>query len=187
MNTAPLTRRLLNTFDRACEDTIAQGVAWYPLARRTCENISREYGVPVDTVARVVAVLSPNMSWKGNITCTRKVLDGWTAGIPASDVRAGLRTNVRKAYAILNGNPDALTGPKVTNFYRNIMGESDLVTVDSWAMRAATGKPYTNRDVPTATERAAITLAYCRAAARRGVCPRDFQAIVWVVIRGRAD
>lgn len=187
MNTAPMTRRLLRTFDRADANTVIAGVRWYPLAHATCEAISRQYGVPVDTVARVVAVLSPNMSWKGNITCTRKVLDGWTAGVPASEVKAGLRTNVRKAFEILNGNPDALTGPKVTNFYRNIMGETGIVTVDSWAMRAATGRPHTARDVPTATERAAITLAYTRAAARRGVCPRDFQAIVWTVIRGSAD
>ena len=91
----------------------------------------------------------------------------------------GYPANHLKAWRILEGDLEALRGPKVIPFYRNIIGDPDNVTVDVWACRA-----YDGTDVPGSLRKhRAIADAYRRAAKRAGVCPRDFQAVIWTVVR----
>jgi hypothetical protein len=88
-----------------------------------------------------------------------------------------LGANVRKAYRILEGDIHAVKGPKVIAFFLNIIGDENHVTVDIWATRAAVGRSIPGKD------RALIAEAYRRAAKKRNVSPRDFQATVWVTVR----
>ena len=175
-NTAPITRRLLRIFDSATDVQRTSGIEWY----REAHDISVELAGDDFTVAQaagVIAVLSPNTSWKGNITNARKAFACYRAGVPVNECRAGLGANVRKAYRILDGDMSAITGPKVTAFFQNIMGDPLSVTIDLWATRAAIGE-----DIPGRL-RATVERAYLNAAKKRNVSPRDFQAVVWVSVR----
>jgi hypothetical protein len=79
-----------------------------------------------------------------------------------------------------------LNGPKVRAFYSNIMGDTDAVTVDTWAVRVATGRTGKHAEWTIGTKRryAAVADAYRRAAVILGVDPRTVQAATWVAARG---
>jgi len=74
-----------------------------------------------------------------------------------------------------------VTGPKVTNFYLNILGHTDPVTVDAIMSKAAGfGSDVTvgiRRDVETAVRTVADVI---------GMTPRDTQAAIWIAYRGSA-
>jgi hypothetical protein len=94
----------------------------------------------------------------------------------------GLRGGRLKAWRIAHHQrPEAvLSGPKVRAFWRAIAGDRDAAVIDVWMLRAM------GIDTPTISpaqyERCAEAL---RAAARRVRVPvRDFQATVWMQVRG---
>jgi hypothetical protein len=70
-------------------------------------------------------------------------------------------------------------GLKVTSFYRAIMGDPDAVVLDRWALRAVGH----DRDTCTPLQYARYSAMYSEAAHAVGESPRDFQAIVWTVMR----
>jgi hypothetical protein len=78
-----------------------------------------------------------------------------------------------------------LNGPKISRFFRNIVGDSNAVTVDVWAQRVATGKA--SNIPPAGLTYTNIELAYQAAALVIGVPARDVQAAVWVWVRGAAE
>jgi hypothetical protein len=90
----------------------------------------------------------------------------------------------RACRAILSGevSPGAgVGGPKVTAFYRAIIGDTDSVVLDRWALRAA-GHP---RDTCTPLQYRRYAGTFREAAAECGETPREFQAIIWIVLRER--
>lgn len=177
-STAPITKRLLAIFDSATDLQKKNGNAWYVEAYTYAFTLCGS-DFTVEQTAGVIAVLSPNTAWNANKLLAKRVIDAFRDGIPAEDSRGGLGANVRKAYRILDGDLSAVSGPKVTAFYNNILGCPDHVTVDIWATRAAVG-----RDVP-GTDHVRIVKAYRNAAKLRGLTPRDFQAVVWVTVRNK--
>jgi hypothetical protein len=60
------------------------------------------------------------------------------------------------------------------------------VCVDGWAARAALGRA-PGRSGLDKRSYAKVEEAYVRAARALGMAPRDFQAAVWVHVRGSAD
>jgi hypothetical protein len=96
-----------------------------------------------------------------------------------------------RAAAILNGaRPlDVLGGYKVRSFYRNITGDTEAVTVDVWAHRAALGDItlHANRSsslLRNGKRYRAIANAYRQVAPDYGLRPSEFQAATWVAVRG---
>jgi len=95
----------------------------------------------------------------------------------------------------------ALRGPKVVAFFSAIVGSSDDGAMDVWATRAARVAPAEVSDLDPADPRRegvpgsqreydGLAASYRRAAAAVNVTPRQFQAVVWLVIRDswvRAD
>jgi hypothetical protein len=72
-----------------------------------------------------------------------------------------------------------VTGPKVSNFYLNIVGWEEPVTVDSIMSKAAGyGSDVNNRI------RAEVTDAVNTLSNVIGLSPRDTQAAVWIAYRG---
>lgn len=175
--------RILAAYDAASPADAAAGMAWYERAESTMEAMQARYGVDRATAAGVTAALSPRVRWATNLVAAERVIRAAQLGMRAPSV--GTRANVRKAWAIANGaDPDAvLGGPKVTAFYANLSGDHDRVTVDVWAARAAGADPERLTD----KRRRELRDAYTRAAAARGVTPRQLQAAVWVAVRGAAD
>ena len=153
------------------------GREWYPNALALCQAIGGD-AVPVDTVARVMALLSPRVSWKWCVEWTRVIVEAYLAGLPIPAVST--MGNRMKAWSELHGEP-AISGQKVTAFARAILGDTEAVVIDSWVLRSVGLKPEAK---VTRFRQRWITSAYTEAASLAGETPRDMQAIVWCAIRG---
>ena len=168
---------ILELYGGAAPEMLAAGREWYPNARAICERIGGD-AVPVDTVARVMAALSPRCHWKVNVRQTEEMIAAFLAGQDVPAVSTG--TNRMRAWSELNGTP-ALSGPKTTAFARAILGDEDAVVIDSWIMRSVGLAPTAKL---TRHRLRWITEAYTDAARAVGETPRNLQAIVWCAIRG---
>jgi hypothetical protein len=71
----------------------------------------------------------------------------------------------------------------VEAFAANLRGDLDYVTVDMWAMRAIGGNP----ERITKTVQTDVVKGYTLAAIRAGMSPAEFQAVVWVHVRGTGE
>ena len=163
------------------------GMRWYEAAHALAASLGHRYGYTVDQMAGVIAVLSPNVSWSRNVQmATLAAKDGKASGT--------FTRNTDKADAIMAGADPAtvISGPKVTNFYRNIAtrGENDGVTVDRHAVSIAEGREVGDDErgklVRTTKARdgyGEYVEAYREAAYRAGISPAKLQAITWVAWR----
>lgn len=170
-----MVRRLLATYAEADAATLAEGREWYSHAERMVAELAAHYGLARSTVAGVVAALSPQRRWRENVAQAETLLE-------RRPVRNAYQANVLKAEAIADGaDPlEVLGGPKVRAFFANLIGGREVVTVDVWAQRAATGR---DLEAPKWGRYRRIARAYREVAARVGEHPRDFQAIIWLTLR----
>lgn len=168
---------------RATDADWSDGLGWYETAQATASTLASTYGTDTDTVARIIAVLSPRKRWAENVNAAESIIRAWSDGQGIPTVPGIFGANIRKAWDIINGNPDALKGPKVTRFYWNIMGDDSHVTLDVWAMRAAGSDDIAPR---TPAQYAEIADAYVTVAREHGVPASAVQAVAWTVIRGKA-
>lgn len=170
---------LLAHYSNADADTLRRGREWYAAARRECAAIAAETGYTVAQVAAVMAITSPDAQLTTNIAWTRAVCSNIRK-------RVGKYPNAQrpKILAALRDaeNPGQYaTGPKVSAFYRAIVGDESAMVVDRWAAFAA---GHEQRDkVPGVKVRRVIEDAYRTAAANVGETVAAFQAIVWIVVR----
>lgn len=147
----------------------------------------------------VIAALSPNTLWTTNVYDA----DALLAAVRTSRGESGAaayyelkvstyNTNKLKAWTIAEQTGpvlDTLSGPKVTAFYRNLIGDHDALTLDSHAYNAYCGFRATGSDLPgmrAAIEREARR-AYERAASTKQETISAFQAIIWVTWKARID
>lgn len=190
-NVGAMTRRILRWHDGATDAQVAEGTTWYADAQAFARQLAGETGHDVGQVADVVAVLSPQVSWDVNMRAARDACRIHAAG-DRPDVLpgyCGYRTNVAKAWRILDGEADVVRGPKVSAFAAAIRGDLSHVVVDAWAIRAARDPKralafaWAEDEQNGIVEKRAIAEAYRRAAALRGIDPAAMQAIVWVAVR----
>jgi len=182
-NVAACVRRILATFDRATPAMVAAGAAWYPDAYGVCVSIAAGTAYDVETVAAVLAQLSPRTPWARNVAGAAHMVATGGGQLPGI-----LTANHARALASMHKGT-APNGPKVRAFLANILGDHEAVTIDVWAARTALGA--TVAPAETILGRSgvyeALAHAYRVAAARRGVSPATMQAVTWVVARnGRA-
>lgn len=180
---------LANAADRA------DGGNWYNAAYRVCDDIASQYGVHVNTVAGVVAALSPRNRWGRNIADAENMVKLYTAG--GEDAANSCKvctfaSGKRKALQILAENitePDAiraiLNGPKLQEFFTCIVDDRPDVCIDGHAYAIWIGERITLADVPPIGKklRETIKAAYIEAADILGVAPSTLQAITWVTWR----
>lgn len=172
-----------DTVARATPADWSDGIDWYRTAHATANRMAQAYGTDTDTAARIIAVLSPRKRWSENVKAADTILRAWSEGSDIPAIAGIFGANIRKAWEIANGNPDALKGPKVTRFYHNIMGDDTHVTLDVWAMRAAGSDDIAPR---TPTHYAEIAEAYVTVAREYGIPASALQAVAWTVVRGKA-
>ena len=175
-----LTRRILAVWDRATTSDVESGATWYTEAQDLAFHLGRNSGHGREHAAAVISHLSPRTTWTRNVAGAIYLL---TYGEQADGI---IGANFDRARASLDAADPESTfgGPKTLRFYRNILGDTEAVTVDVWAARVA--------DVDEAPLRRvgvydAVEAAYQRAARRVGVEPSTMQATTWIVARnGRA-
>lgn len=170
---------------------------WYANARRICETIANKVGLPGplpaigwQTVAGVVAALSPNNRWERNCADAELVVRLYKAGGAEAALGAKVctyKTNLVKAVQILEGHhiPDTLRGPKVTEFYHCIIGSVSEVCIDGHAYSIWAGQRLTMKEIPSIGKklRAQIKADYIAAARKYDLRPCEVQAITWCAWR----
>lgn len=155
---------------------------WYADARVLAASLAAGTPYTVAQTAGVIACLSPNVKWAQNVRAATVLVSAHLAGASCESVRVGLRASVERAWRVLDGDLEAIAGPKVRPFWLAMLGDTEAVVLDVWAFRAAA-----RRDYASGALRADVERAYREGAQRVGVSPREFQATVWVAVRGSAS
>lgn len=191
-----MSDRLLRIFDSATPDC-HEMAGWYEtVAAEDCRAIGRITGIPFPLVVATMAVLSPGPKYAQNradtsAMCVWASAGGYSERHNPLPVVTTYGPNRIKAAAMLDEyvitgtvNTDYVSGPKVRAFMLNILGNWDHVTLDRHAVRPVSKS---GQDTPTSkAERTRMETAYRKAAARRGLQPAQFQAVVWCSVRGGA-
>jgi hypothetical protein len=183
MKTAHVTKRVLKHYRSASGETLLAGLEWYDGAFSVAKDLSA-YGASVAQCAAVIAVLSPQVTWRVNLAAAREVCIAHAAGRRFSAYSNVPHRQIARAFDILDGEQFCYTGrnPKTWAFYRAILGDQSAVVLDVWALRAAGYGPRVR-----VAERRAVEKSYRNAAHILGIPPREVQAVVWCQVRGGAS
>lgn len=183
----PSLDNILPVFRAARAEQIAAGTLWYADAHSFALTIARG---DIVKGAGVVAALSPQTSWAQNmVLASRAFAEGFASGQTGA--------NVSKADRILSGespdsvlgwnNPNAKSGHKVRNFFRNIVDPTGPeVTIDRHAFDIAVGEETdsaTRGQLGRVGQYDLFADTYRQAAELVGVAPATMQAVTWLVWR----
>ena len=189
-------REIVAKFTLATSQEVQLGCDWYPSALSIAARIGEKYDVSAQTVAGVIAALSPNNRWERNIIDAENIIKCWAAGGTRTDM-----LNVKvctygkmKAKAIDILTLDApittiLKGKKIGEFFNCITNPLlNDVCIDGHAYSVWFGQRLTMKEVPPIGKklRLQIKTDYRDAAAfineELGTCytPATIQAITWV-------
>ena len=157
---------------------LAAAERWYTEAgtfAQSLRTLRPEWSLEVS--ASVVSAFSPRVTWAHNKAKALAFAQG--------EEPKGLRSHVAAAKRCTVEGFNGLRGPKTKAFARAIAGCTDAVVVDVWMCRAAG----LGKDAPTAVEYIAIADAIRTIAATPTVCmaPATLQALLWIIVRGKAD
>lgn len=184
-------RNILKVYRNATARDIESGIEWYARANSEARDIASRTGLPMKTIAGVMAALSPNNRWERNKLDAFNMCLAYVNGVDIDDFKVSTYNTMKeKAWSILMDGLTSddeilarLNGQKIRSFYSNIIG-LDEVTVDGHALNIARGyrvgltEDATNIGVKLYRE---LQAAYVRAAKRAGVKPHEMQAITWTV------
>jgi hypothetical protein len=193
---AGCTRRIVATYALATPEQINAATRWYVNGADVVAELAETGNIDRERAAVVIAHLSPQTPWSRNIAGARQL------------VREGradhcMGSNITRAMLAMNA-PDpwdtfGARAPKTRRFALNLLGRTDVVTVDVWAARVALGRGWgkdwrtgADGDLIRALGRTdvyeALELAYRRAAKTLQQQPSTVQAATWIVARnGRAN
>lgn len=188
-----MAARIRAMYDRATPAQRREGEQWYPYAQSEAARLAEQYQLSTDTVAGVIAALSPMREWGANLEDAQNLLRSVLTGEANPSVQKLLQANVDKAVEILRGaSPAAVlwrgeAGFKVRSFYTNISNPSaPEVTIDTHMLRILLNDNSINAHdhgtyAANAGRYAAFRQAILDVAAEKGVLPSALQATVWVV------
>lgn len=164
------------------------GVQWYREAKKTGQEIADKNKVPLHIAVGVIAALSPTNKWERNIIDADRLMYHFMIGGYMEDVNVSTYNTMKlKAWTILNTMGDyeetatILNGPKITDFYRCIMGENVCV-IDGHAWCIANNDRRILQEVPNIGKklRVAMQEAYREAGSLDGLTAYEMQAITWL-------
>ena len=173
---------------------IADGLAWYGVAKSIAVVIAEDYGIPANQAISVLAALSPRNKWTRNVVDTEQLISAYVAGGADQALETKVCTfgsNKAKAVMILESGLETLSealeilsGPKLREFASCIAGLED-VCIDGHAWCIWQGSRVTLADVPRigVKLRKEIKADYAQAAADLGLRASELQAITWVTWR----
>lgn len=187
-------RNIKAIYELASAAEIADGMAWYGVAKSIAIVLADQYGIPAAQAVGVLAALSPRNKWTRNVADAEALISAYVA---AGSEQARLTkvctfgANKEKAIKILESGLetlptalDVLSGPKLREFASCIAGLDDIC-IDGHAWCIWQGSRVTLADVPSigVKLRREIKADYAQAAADLGLKASELQAITWVAWR----
>ena len=185
---------ILAIYQLATPQERAEGMQWYSIAQSIAQDIAARYELPEATVVTVLAALSPRNRWDRNVADCEAICSAFVSGgsPQAMEHKAcTFKSNKLKAIAALEHSLSTdeaalaiLKGPKVSEFYRCIRGESD-VCIDGHAWCIHQNERRGLAEVPKITPkmRQAIKADYLAAAKVVEITGYQMQAITWLAWR----
>ena len=182
---------ILGTYANALPHEISDGTLWYSRANRFANKVAALTGKRPQTVAAIIARLSPQIRWDLNKVAALEV----AAESPSVACDSIFSDNVNRALTIAGEDSDEAIAAqvlpilpkykraKISRFYANIVAPDNAVavTVDTWAAKIWIGERI---DAPklliTDSASARIRADYRSAATLVGILPQTLQAITWV-------
>lgn len=166
--------RIKLALSRADETHIARGLMWYSKAHAEVIRLSAVSGQPAETVAAIIATLSPSVGWERNLIEAESLLAGEAINFSTYS------SQVEKARQILadRAGIDACKGLKVRSFAANLMLDPSYVTIDRHMLTALRYEQYLTRK-----RYLALTDAFLKFAATTPFHAYQLQAIVWLTER----
>jgi len=188
-----LVENILSVYGQATRKEHNDGLLWYKRAKRQCNALAKEQGLPIRKVVGVVAATSPNLAWSRNVYTAKQVVQGYIQGVAVCDIPncSAYPANRSKGYRVLDcaNRSDTITkvlnGPKIKAFYDNILG-GDSVTIDGHARNIAYGQRLALKDKRLSIGKAEynkLENAYRKAASILGIKASALQAITWTTWR----
>ena len=181
------TERFITLLSQATLYDLRAAERWYAEAGEFAESLTATTGWNMEVAASVVSAFSPRVTWAHNKAKAHQYAQG---------IRPrGLKSHVDAADRCVRQGFNGLRGPKTNAFARAIAGDGNAVVVDVWMCRAADLRAIKGKrigelkDSPTAVEYRAIADAIRAIAGTPTVCmaPATLQALLWIIIRGKAD
>ncbi len=180
-----MVRNIVGAYYTASKQDKKNGRSWYPNTLRYCQTVADEFGLDVERVVAAYAIISPSLDKEKNDEQIRLACDAYAHGLlPEEWPTIGVygMNNRKKAYRALDGDLSAVSGPKVTAFFQNIMGRPENPTIDRWAIRVAMNQPYLpeQQAIPGGMRvQRAIARAYVEAAKHVRQKPCVVQSVTW--------
>lgn len=168
---ARITRRNVPAFEAAAQtlpspETFGAGaiagapkLGWYANSARA---LSESFGPEAPRFAALLSALSPQQSVEKNLAMALDTWEAWVAQGRPQDPKiierimhdvarrnpegGQMGSRIPNALAALTAEDPAslaLSGPKVFSFHRNLIGEAQRVTLDTWMAQLANVKPTT--------------------------------------------
>jgi hypothetical protein len=161
------------------------GRLWYSDQHNYLKGMSEHFDVPLNVVCGITAALSPMVSWQLNVNMVYHVLK-FRGNVPKNVKMPGFKSNVKKAIKIYKKRAvfPHLNGPKVTQFYENLLNpfNSDCVTIDTFMLACYYDiqdktqlRKYSSEKNIEVLKNEVKTLSE-----KHSLLPLQFQAIVWL-------
>jgi len=169
------------------ETKALEALSWYDYAGRFCAELDKDHSLPQGTTAGVVAALSPLNTWECQVKFTPGIISHAVQLLhegksPYHAIHLSFSSNKDKAARILCGEAplDVLGGDKVRNFFRNLTGDWEAVTIDRHAI-SITGFTSKSADTGKLTSGVYSRLAFAFSSAAKsiGIAPAECQALTW--------
>lgn len=173
--------------DQADSIDVREGKLAYSRYHAVMCELSRRYSMELEKVIAVFVSLSPNSDYYGNLRSTVSVLAGIFHNVPEDQVTISTYKHCRdRAFLYGKGKRVFLQetkGPKITNFYHNVLDPSDTrwVTIDGHMSAIWRNQNLTMREalVKGRREYNEIADAVKKIAFYNHLIPNQLQAILW--------
>ena len=163
------------------------GLNWYKKAHRQIKESAMDIGVDVDLYAKIVAILSPYNRWENNISDAYKLI--FCLKYERDQLQkltfTTFKNNVEKAIDVYDGKVDFImtdTNMKTYSFYRNLMLDSNYITIDRHMMKLLDFNKYFGKTL-TSKRYNEYSILFHEIATEFEIEPFEIQAIFWEYAR----
>ena len=163
-----------------------EGLLAYQRYHDVMAQMSQQYSIEIEKVIAVFVSTSPNNDYVNNLRSTISILAGIYHGVPEEQVTISRYKHCRaRAWQYATGQRNFLRetkGPKVINFYHNILDPTDnrYVTIDGHMSAIWQNKNLTMKEALISKgEYNEISAAVKKLAFREMMLPNQLQAILW--------
>ena len=177
MDTDNMIKRFLGLTADCYDDELLAAMSWYDNAHDLACRMTDMGVLTFDQSCVAIAAYSIRQQWEVNV---RNALTFARGETPKA---MGVCNRIAENALRFDDPYTALNGEKTYSFAKNISGDRDAVTIDVWMLRAA---GLDHKKTPTPKQYREIAQAVRDAADEDPnlLFPREYQALVWLKIRG---